>query len=96
MTKKRVAAAARWRCGACDVLVDEYYEIDHRIPLHLGGTNAWENLELLCAQCHRKKTRDERIDAEPWLSVGVCRRCRAAYSKYFNHRCKASVFREKE
>ena len=86
LTKRRVAAAARWRCASCGILVDEHYEIDHRVPLHKGGSNHPSNLDLLCNPCHRRKTRDERIEAEPWLSIGVCR-CGTVYSRYFLHQC---------
>lgn len=30
-------------------------EIDHVIPVALGGTNAFENLQLLCRPCNRRK-----------------------------------------
>ena len=41
------------------------HEIDHRVPLHLGGKNDDENLQTLCRStdghdgCHDKKTRTE-------------------------------------
>ena len=35
-------------------------EVDHRIPLAQGGTDADENLQGLCHDCHAAKTaRDE-------------------------------------
>lgn len=87
LTKRRVAAAARWRCDTCSILVDEHYEIDHRVPLHLGGSNAASNLALLCSRCHKHKTRTERIQNEASLSIGVCRACGRVYSRYFKHAC---------
>lgn len=42
-------------------------EIDHVIPLHRGGSNAWENLAALCATCHAIKT-----NMEIERSRGVC------------------------
>lgn len=33
--------------------------VDHVIPLWCGGTNANDNLEGLCAECHRRKTSAE-------------------------------------
>ena len=56
-------------------MVDEFYEIDHRVPLHLGGSNAFENLDLLCWRCHEEKTMRERIAKEAWLSIGYCKQC---------------------
>jgi 5-methylcytosine-specific restriction endonuclease McrA len=32
-------------------------EVDHIVPLSRGGTDALENLQSLCAQCHEAKTR---------------------------------------
>lgn len=83
LTKKRVAAAAKWTCAVCKTMVDEFYEIDHRVPLHLGGSNAFENLDLLCWRCHKEKTMRERIAKEAWLSIGYCKQCNKTYSKYF-------------
>jgi 5-methylcytosine-specific restriction protein A len=35
-------------------------EIDHVLALYLGGTDTFDNLQALCPNCHRQKTRDER------------------------------------
>jgi HNH endonuclease len=61
LTKKRVAASQEWRCGACKELLDETYEVDHKVALFNGGTNDPANLVALCPHCHRKKTVDERL-----------------------------------
>ena len=66
-TKRIVAARAKWRCEECGALLDEDYEIDHLVPLHLGGTDALDNLRALDGLCHRRKTlREEaaRIEAQ--------------------------------
>ena len=88
LTKRRVAAAAGWRCDACAVLVDEYYEIDHRVPLHLGGSNRPDDLALLCGRCNRHKSRTEGIEREAWLSAADCRGCGRTHSRYFLHVCE--------
>ncbi len=31
-------------------------ELDHVVPLHKGGTDADDNLQAICTECHRKKT----------------------------------------
>ena len=31
-------------------------ELDHIIPLHRGGSNESDNLQLLCTDCHKVKT----------------------------------------
>ena len=37
------------------------YDIDHIIPLSLGGSEEDGNLQALCPGCHRKKTDQERL-----------------------------------
>ena len=41
-------------CGSMDRL-----ETDHIVPRHLGGSDAWSNLQTLCAACHARKTAGE-------------------------------------
>lgn len=55
-TKKDVAAKAGWKCETCARTVNANFEIDHKVPLFLGGTNEVDNLQLLCPDCHRTKT----------------------------------------
>lgn len=48
------------RCAKCNVSEREAaLELDHTHPLHLGGTNDSENLQLLCCPCHRRKSSAE-------------------------------------
>ena len=54
--KRIIAAAQKWRCDECDVLLPASFEIDHVVPLHLGGSNERDNLVALCGTCHREKT----------------------------------------
>lgn len=63
LQKKKVAASQEWKCGNCKSLLDETYEVDHRVALFNGGSNDESNLVALCPHCHRKKTVDERIVA---------------------------------
>ncbi len=50
----RDGAACR-ECGH-----DTDLHVDHVLALGLGGTNARDNLQLLCAPCHRYKTGKEQ------------------------------------
>lgn len=34
-------------------------EVDHTVPLHLGGEDTASNLQALCHDCHRAKTTAE-------------------------------------
>jgi 5-methylcytosine-specific restriction endonuclease McrA len=41
-------------CGKKDCL-----EVDHILPISLGGSNKLENLQTLCDVCHKKKTKQD-------------------------------------
>ncbi len=45
-------------CAACTQKIDagKAWDIDHILPLALGGTNEPHNLQVLCRPCHRSKT----------------------------------------
>ena len=48
-------------CNSCGRLTahPHGYQIDHIKPLHLGGTDTPSNRQLLCIDCHEKKTAKE-------------------------------------
>lgn len=51
-------------CATCDAQIDleiSWWELDHRIPLALGGSNEPDNLQVLCGHCHKQKTRTKDI-----------------------------------
>ena len=57
LVKKRVAARQKWRCAMCKEILDETYEIDHKIPLFQGGHPTQEsNLQALCKRDHMFKS----------------------------------------
>lgn len=45
-------------------------EVEHTIPLHMGGTNEPDNLRLMCAPCHRAKTTAEQSARLKALDAG--------------------------
>lgn len=47
--------ASQGKCAKCGQAF-EALEVDHIVPLALGGADAPENLEALCPGCHRAKT----------------------------------------
>jgi 5-methylcytosine-specific restriction protein A len=61
LMKKKVAASQGWKCGKCGELLDETYEVDHKVALYKGGSNDMSNLVGLCPHCHRAKTVEERL-----------------------------------
>ena len=50
-------------CAACAQKIEagKVWDIDHILPLALGGTNKPDNLQILCKPCHRTKTTQSDI-----------------------------------
>lgn len=60
--KKFVAANQNWLCGDCKRQLPAWFEVDHVIALHNGGSNDVSNLVALCRDCHGKKTAMDRLE----------------------------------
>jgi len=45
-------------CAGCSQKIEtgKAWDIDHILPLAMGGANAPDNLQILCRSCHRAKT----------------------------------------
>ena len=59
-------------CRKCSTkrIVRASREVDHIIPLHKGGTDARENLQGLCIECHKEKTLEERgVKVRPTIGL---------------------------
>jgi len=50
------------KCANCGVSIDSYYEVDHIMPLYLGGSNWPNNLQCLCRSCNARKHAKHPID----------------------------------
>ena len=59
--KKFVASQQGWKCGDCQRQLPGWFEVDHKIRLEHGGSNAVDNLVALCRDCHGKKTAFENF-----------------------------------
>ena len=57
--KEQVKESQNWRCNICGAGAVPL-EVDHKLALYLGGTDAKENLQALCRECHASKTLKER------------------------------------
>lgn len=55
-TRRQVITRDGSICCMCGEIVTEYHQIDHIIPKRDGGSDAIENLQLLCRPCHSLKT----------------------------------------
>lgn len=67
--RERIAEQARHRCGYCltpAALIGSPLEIEHIIPISLGGLTEEENLWLACSLCNNHK--GNRIAARDPLS----------------------------
>lgn len=66
-TRERLAifVAAKGRCQCCgwNLTPGTRWEIDHIIPLALGGPDTIANLQVLCVSCHGGKTARQDIPA---------------------------------
>lgn len=54
------------KCSLCKqkFTVFDQYEVDHVIPLHRGGQDQYNNLQLLHKHCHVKKTAQDLLSME--------------------------------
>lgn len=59
--KKFVAARQGWKCGDCQLQLNAWFEVDHKVRLEHGGSNHVDNLVALCRDCHGKKTTIENL-----------------------------------
>jgi hypothetical protein len=59
--KKVVCERQGDRCAACSVKLDNRAHLDHKKPLHEGGSNELDNLQYLCRECHESKTQMEEL-----------------------------------
>lgn len=59
--KKYVASIQDWKCKECNMQLNAWFEVDHRVRLEYGGGNDVSNLVALCRECHGKKTAMENM-----------------------------------
>lgn len=50
------------KCACCKLPLGDDYQMDHIIPLKLGGTNTDDNIQLLRAKCNAQKGAKHPID----------------------------------
>jgi len=54
--KERILAEANGRCSYCGRKVaPKELQLDHRVPISIGGRNTPDNLAPVCRRCNRKK-----------------------------------------
>ena len=61
--RKRILAAEQdYKCAICQHQLPSCWQLDHKVPLHLGGSNHVENFQVLCGSCHDSKSQREMIE----------------------------------
>lgn len=59
----RILAESKGRCALCGATSkDRLLDVDHIIPRSKGGTNEYENLQVLCSKCNRSKGNKDDTD----------------------------------
>ncbi|WP_346346978.1 HNH endonuclease signature motif containing protein [Burkholderia cenocepacia] len=57
--RRRIRVRDKYICQRCGIAV-RTGEVDHIVSLEDGGTNDDANMQLLCIDCHKKKTATDR------------------------------------
>jgi 5-methylcytosine-specific restriction endonuclease McrA len=52
---EQIGSAQKWKCANCRKGIARKYEIDHVMPLALGGAHTKANIQILCSPCNRQK-----------------------------------------
>lgn len=52
------------KCPICEQIFDslidiQKFEADHIVPYSSGGKTVWDNLQVICRKCNRKKSNDQ-------------------------------------
>ena len=59
---KRLHNLQRGKCACCGLQLGDDYQLDHIMPLALGGTNTDDNIQLLRRQCNSFKRAKHPIE----------------------------------
>lgn len=59
---REIYEAQKGRCAICRISLRGKYELDHIIPLALGGETSRANSQLLCMPCNRRKGAKDPIE----------------------------------
>ena len=57
--RNMVASSQGWKCNCCGDTFGTVWHNDHVVPIAEGGTDAVENFQALCVECHTNKTARE-------------------------------------
>lgn len=60
-SRQRIAQRDGYQCRVCGRL-SVIFEVDHIVPISVGGSDDDDNKQLLCVECHAIKTRSEAAE----------------------------------
>ena len=60
--RNSIASYYDYKCNTCQIELEDLrdIDIDHIIPISKGGKNLIDNLQPLCKNCHKEKTKSEK------------------------------------
>ena len=66
MERNSIASYYDYKCAICQTELDYLrdIDIDHIIPITFGGKNLIDNLQSLCKECHKEKTKNEKHNSK--------------------------------
>lgn len=59
---EEILSRQNYKCANCNSDFNGLYEVDHIMPLFLGGSNWPSNLQCLCRSCNARKSAKHPID----------------------------------
>jgi 5-methylcytosine-specific restriction enzyme A len=59
--RKRILLRDNYTCAGCGRITAQL-EVDHVVPLFMGGSESDANRQLMCHECHRVKSDREEME----------------------------------
>ena len=66
--RQRIGLRDLFTCQMCGRVTADG-EVDHIVPLHMGGQETDENRQWCCVSCHRDKTEREQSQRDGWGGI---------------------------
>jgi hypothetical protein len=62
MERNAIASTQNYKCNICEIELNDQreFDVDHITPIANGGKNTIDNLQAICKNCHKEKTKNEK------------------------------------